>query len=64
MSLIVSYDVALASGFSTSTVSKAFNGYPGVNRKTASKILRIATEMGYTPNINARALAKRKSNSN
>ena len=58
--MVTIYDVALASGFSSSTVSKAFNAYPGVSRKTMEKILRIADDMGYSPDINARTLAMRK----
>ena len=58
--MVTIYDVALASGFSSSTVSKAFNAYPGVNKKTMEKILRIANEMGYTPDLNARTLAMKK----
>ena len=55
------YDVALASGFSPATVSKAFNAYPGVNKKTVDIIMNTAKRMGYMPNIAASSLTTKKS---
>ncbi|MDD4075909.1 MAG: LacI family DNA-binding transcriptional regulator [Eubacteriales bacterium] len=41
---------------SIATVSKVLNGKPGVNSETASHVLRIADELHYRPNLNARNL--------
>ena len=54
------YDVALASGFSPATVSKAFNNYPGVSANTVEIIMKTAKKMGYRPNITARSLTTKK----
>jgi LacI family transcriptional regulator len=59
--MVTIYDVANATGFSPSTVSKALNSYPGVSKKTSEIILKTAGEMGYLPNITARALTTKKS---
>lgn len=59
--MITIYDIAAATGFSPATVSKAFNSYPGVSRKTYDKIMTAAKTMGYTPNSTARALSTKKS---
>lgn len=59
--MVTIYDVAGASGFSPSTVSKAFNSYPGISKKTFDKIMDTANKMGYTPNSTARALITKKS---
>lgn len=55
------YDVALKSGYSPTTVSKAFNNYPDISEKTKREILKVAKEMGYLPNSHARALLTKKS---
>ena len=55
------YDVAVASGFSPATVSKAFNSYPGVNKNTVDVILDTAKNLGYKPNIMARSLTTKES---
>lgn len=59
--MVTIYDVAAASGFSPATVSKAFNSYSGISKKTYDKIMNTAKEMGYTPNSTARALITKKS---
>lgn len=41
------YDVAAAAGVSPSTVSRAFSRPGRVNAETASRILRVADELGY-----------------
>lgn len=53
-------DIALAAGVSTSSVSYALNGKPGVSKKTRAQILEIAERLGYAPNPSARALASAK----
>ena len=59
--MITIYDISEKSGFAPGTVSKALNNYYGVNEKTRKKILELASEMGYTPNANARALKAKHS---
>ncbi len=51
-------DVARASGVSRGTVSRAFNERSDINAKTRERVLKIARQMGYVPNANARGLAK------
>ncbi len=47
-------DIAEKAGVSFSTVSKALRNSPLVQEKTKLKVLRIAEELGYEPNIAAR----------
>lgn len=54
-------DIAEKAGVSFSTVSKALRDSPLVQEKTKLKILEIAKEMGYQPNIAARRLVSKKS---
>lgn len=49
-------DIANIAGVSYSTVSKALNDSPLVKHETKKKIVRIAKEMGYTPNYAAQKL--------
>ncbi|MEK4062145.1 MULTISPECIES: LacI family DNA-binding transcriptional regulator [Paenibacillus] len=55
------YDIAKRTGYSPTTVSKAFNNYSDVREKTRQEILRTAREMGYLPNAHARTLTTKKS---
>ncbi|AIQ65635.1 LacI family transcriptional regulator [Paenibacillus stellifer] len=55
------YDIAKATGYSPTTVSKVFNHYSDVSEKTKNKILDAAKEMGYLPNSHARTLMTKKS---
>ncbi|MNC25082.1 putative HTH-type transcriptional repressor ExuR [compost metagenome] len=55
------YDIAKKTGYSPTTVSKAFNNYSDVREKTRDEILRTAREMGYLPNAHARTLTTKKS---
>lgn len=48
-------------GVSIATVSKVLNGKPGVNAETADAVLRIARELNYRPNLNARFLKSGRS---
>ena len=49
-------------GMSLSGVSKALNDYPDINEETKKLVIDKAIELGYTPNLNARNLAKNTSN--
>lgn len=55
------YDIAKRTGYSPTTVSKAFNNYSDVREKTRQEILQTAREMGYLPNAHARTLTTKKS---
>ena len=49
-------DIARRAGVSTGAVSYALNGRAGVSVTTRDRIVRIADEIGWRPNISARAL--------
>ena len=49
-------------GLSLSAVSKALNDYPDIGAETKALVLSKAAELGYSPNILARNLAKKTSN--
>lgn len=53
-------DVAKAAGVSIATVSKVFNGYSDINHDTKEKILEVAKQLDYTPNMAARTLSSKK----
>ncbi|MBP1045979.1 LacI family DNA-binding transcriptional regulator [Enterococcus sp. BWM-S5] len=53
-------DVAKQAGVSIATVSKVFNGYTDINLETKDKILKIAKELDYAPNMAARTLSSKK----
>ena len=55
---ISSIDVAKAAGVSQSAVSRAFTPNGRISAKTRDHILKIATELGYSPNALARSLVK------
>ena len=59
-SKVTIFDVAKASGVSSSAVSYALNGKSGVSDETRAKVLRVAHELGWKPNGAAQALAKAK----
>lgn len=50
------YDIATAAGVSHSTVSRALNNHPAISQKTKHRIQKLAREMGYIVNHQARAL--------
>ncbi len=54
-------DIAKRAGVSYSTVSKALRDSPLVKAPTKEKIISIAEELGYVPNIAARSLVQKKS---
>ena len=49
-------DISQKCGVSIATVSKAINGHNDVSQKTKDMITKVAKEMGYFPNSQARAL--------
>lgn len=48
--------ISKAAGVTTATVSRALNGKPGVGPRMRARITRLAEELGYTPDAQARAL--------
>ena len=57
-----SQDVARAVGVSASAVSRAFTPGASVAPEKRARILRTAKELGYRPNVMARAVVTRRSN--
>lgn len=55
-------DIARRAGVSTSAVSYALNGKPGVAEPTRLRIEALADEMGWRPNSSARALQTARTN--
>jgi len=53
-------ELSIRCGVSISTVSKALNGYKDISESTREQILKAATEIGYFPDANARALKMKK----
>jgi len=50
-------DVASLAGVSTATVSKVLSNTPYVSEATRDRVLQAIAELGYTPNLAARALS-------
>jgi len=59
-SRVTLFDIADALGVSTGTVHRALHDHPGVSPMTKSKVLRMAKNLGYRPNLAARYLSSRK----
>lgn len=57
------YDIAQAAGVSIATVSRVFNNKGQVKKSTREKVLTLADEMGYHPQVFAQGLARKKKNS-
>jgi LacI family transcriptional regulator/LacI family purine nucleotide synthesis repressor len=53
-------DISKACGVSVATVSKALNDHDDISRETKELIKKTAKEMGYLPNLSARALKTNK----
>ncbi len=53
--------IAQICGVSQGTVDRALNNRSGISPKTKEKVLKIAKEYGYRPNIHARSMAGGKS---
>lgn len=57
MSKATIIDISKKTGFSKSTVSYALNNKPGVGKKAREEIIKVAKDMGYTPNVFARRIS-------
>lgn len=55
------YDIAKVAGISAATVSKVLNNYKDVSPVTREKVMVIAKDMGYIPNLTARSLKTNRS---
>ncbi len=55
-------DIAEAAEVSTATVSRVINGDSYVSEVVKEKVLAAVKKLGYTPNVNARNLRKKKTN--
>lgn len=55
------YDVAKHAGVSHQTVSRVINNHPNIRQSTQEKVLAAMQELGYTPNLAARALVTARS---
>jgi len=55
-------DVAKAAGVSPSTVSRVISNHQRISRKTSLKVKAIMTELGYHPNMMAKSLVSRTTN--
>lgn len=55
-------DIAKLAGVTIASVSRALNNEPGVSETVRSKIVTIAKELNYVPNIAARRLADKQTN--
>jgi LacI family transcriptional regulator len=53
--------LARLSGVSIGTVSRALNGYADVRPETRERIMRLASELDYTPSASARSLVTQRS---
>jgi len=56
-------DIAERAGVTSATVSMVINNKPNISDATRKKVLKIAKELNYYPNVIARGLATKKSNS-
>lgn len=54
---ITQKEIAERLGVSIATVSRALNDQPGVSPEVRERVLRLANETGYSPDIRARSLA-------
>lgn len=54
-------DIAKIAGVSHTSVSRALNDHPSMKKETKQKIVKIAKDLGYVANMNARSLYTRKS---
>ncbi len=55
-------DIAKQMGLSVSTVSRALNDNQRISEKTRREVKRVAEQMGYQPNYNARNLTNQEAN--
>ncbi len=59
---ITADDVAIAAGVSRWTVNRAFKKDASISPKTRDKVMKVADEMGYIPDLRAASLASDRSN--
>jgi LacI family transcriptional regulator len=55
-------DIAARAGVTSATVSMVINNKPNISEETRRKVLKIAKELNYYPNVIARGLATSRSN--
>ena len=55
-------DIAMRAGVTSATVSMVINNKPNISEETRRKVLKIAKELNYYPNVIARGLATSRSN--
>jgi LacI family transcriptional regulator len=55
-------DIAKRAGVTSATVSMVINNKPNISEETRKKVMKIAKELNYYPNVIARGLATRRSN--
>ncbi len=60
MSVATLKSIAKATGFSITTISRALGGFDDVNEETRQIIIKEAHNQGYEPNLQARALQTRR----
>jgi LacI family transcriptional regulator, galactose operon repressor len=58
---ITLFDIAEALGISTGTVHRALHDHAGVSPMTKTKVLQMAKNLGYRPNLAARYLSSKRS---
>ncbi|HEY0260765.1 MAG TPA: LacI family DNA-binding transcriptional regulator [Lacisediminihabitans sp.] len=63
MSSVTINDIARKAGLSKGAVSYALNNKPGVSEETRRRVLDIARELGWTPNVAARSLSRSRAGS-
>ena len=54
------YEIAKLSNVSIGTVGRALNGKGRISEETRQRVLQVAKQLGYTPNLAARALSVRQ----
>lgn len=57
-----SHDVARQAGVAQSTVSRALSGDPNVSELTRARVVAVARELNYSPDLIARSLITRRAN--
>lgn len=55
-------DVARKAGVSPSTVSRVISKHPRISKETAERVLQVMEELGYHPNIMAKSLISKTTN--
>lgn len=60
MEKVTMKDVARRAGVSYATVSRALSGSPEISAQTRERVLRICEEMNFTPNVLARSMVMKR----